>query len=186
MVRALSYFLEFCYIARRDVLDESALVSMENALKNFHRDRIVFETELGHSGRTESLFSLPRQHSLNHYIPSIREFGSPNGLCTSITESKHIKAVKEPWRRSSRFNALGQMLLTNQRIDKLAAAKVDFTSQGLLKAPLFQSGLRFNGFEAGDNQDMDELTPKHADENGPIEGPRVLGEVKLAKKPSKY
>ncbi|KAJ7025470.1 hypothetical protein C8F04DRAFT_878470, partial [Mycena alexandri] len=51
----------------------------------------------------------------------IRFFGSPNGLCSSITESKHIKAVKEPWRRSSRFNAPSQMLRTLVRLDKLAA-----------------------------------------------------------------
>ncbi|KAJ6617373.1 hypothetical protein B0H10DRAFT_2176466 [Mycena sp. CBHHK59/15] len=29
---------------------------------------------------------------------------APNGLCSSITESKHIKAVKQPWRRSRRGN----------------------------------------------------------------------------------
>jgi hypothetical protein len=67
-----------------------------------------------------------------HYHHLIREFGAPNGLCSSITESKHIKAVKEPWRRSNRFNALGQMLLTNQRLDKLAAAKVDFVHRKML------------------------------------------------------
>ncbi|KAJ7362401.1 hypothetical protein DFH08DRAFT_683551, partial [Mycena albidolilacea] len=41
----------------------------------------------------------------------------------AIPESRHITAVKKPWRRSSRYNALGQMLLTNQRLDKLAAAR---------------------------------------------------------------
>ncbi|KAJ7874543.1 hypothetical protein B0H14DRAFT_3083419 [Mycena olivaceomarginata] len=58
--------------------------------------------------------SLPRQHALVHYVPSIKLFGSPNGLCSSITESKHIKAVKEPWRRSSRYKALPQMLRDNE------------------------------------------------------------------------
>jgi hypothetical protein len=62
----------------------------------------------------------------------IRLFGSPNGLCSSITESKHIKAVKQPWRRSNRFRAIGQMLLTNQRLDKLAALRVDYTRRGML------------------------------------------------------
>jgi len=82
--------------------------------------------------RTEG-FNLPRQHSLNHYLQLIRAFGAPNGLCSSITESKHIKAVKEPWRRSNRFNALSQMLLTNQRLDKLAAAHVNFAHRGMLQ-----------------------------------------------------
>ena len=64
-------------------------------------------------------FSLPCQHSLVHYEALIRLFGAPNGLCMSITVSKHIKAVKEPWRHSSKFKALGQMLLMNQHLDKL-------------------------------------------------------------------
>jgi hypothetical protein len=67
-----------------------------------------------------------------HYPKLIRDFGAPNGLCSSITESKHIDAVKKPWRHSNRYNALGQMLTTNQRLDKLAAAQVDFKSRGLV------------------------------------------------------
>ncbi|KAJ6630452.1 hypothetical protein B0H10DRAFT_1760842, partial [Mycena sp. CBHHK59/15] len=57
-------------------------------------------------------FSLPCQHSLVHHIPFVRLFSSPNGLRSSITKSKHVKAVKEPWRRSSRYKALAQMLFT--------------------------------------------------------------------------
>ena len=64
--------------------------------------------------------------SITHYEVLIWSFGTPNGLCTSIMESKHIKAVKEPWRRSNKFHALGQMLLTNQHLEKLAAAAIDF------------------------------------------------------------
>ena len=41
--------------------------------------------------------------------------------------------MKEPWRRSSRYQALGQMLLTNQRLSKLAALRVDFTHRGMLQ-----------------------------------------------------
>ncbi|KAG6329486.1 hypothetical protein ID866_9602 [Astraeus odoratus] len=50
----------------------------------------------------------------------IELFGAPNGLCLSITESKHIKAVKEPWWQSSHFEAVGQMLVTNQCLDKFS------------------------------------------------------------------
>ncbi|KAJ7845621.1 hypothetical protein B0H14DRAFT_2510922 [Mycena olivaceomarginata] len=76
--------------------------------------------------------SLPRQHSLLHHIPSIILFGSPNGLCSSITESKHIKAVKEPWRRSSRYKALTQMLVILTRLDKLAALRTVLRLRGML------------------------------------------------------
>lgn len=128
MVQATRAFLEFCYIARRDILDTKSLSELEDALKRFHAHRKIFQE----CGVRADGFNLPRQHSLTHYHQLIREFGAPNGLCSSITESKHIKAVKEPWRRSNRFNALGQMLLTNQRLDKLAAAQVDFVHRKML------------------------------------------------------
>ena len=86
-------------------------------------------------------FSLPRQHSIVHYPDLIRLFGAPNGLCSSITESKHIRVVKEVWRRSNRNNALFQMLTTNQRLDQLAAAHVDFDSRGMLRGTLMASAL---------------------------------------------
>jgi hypothetical protein len=69
----------------------------------------------------------------------IRLFGLPNGLCSLITESKHIKAVKEPWWRSNRYNALLQMLVTNQRLDKLAAALADFRAQGMLSGSILDA-----------------------------------------------
>ena len=67
--------------------------------------------------------------------------GTPDGLCSSITESKHIKVVKEPWRRSSRWEALKQMLTTNSHLDKLSAARVDFASRGMLKGSVLKGVL---------------------------------------------
>ncbi|KAF8879040.1 hypothetical protein BD779DRAFT_1612954 [Infundibulicybe gibba] len=131
MVRALSAFLDFCYLVRRNIINEATLDAIDDALARFHRDRIIFE-EVGVRSHG---FSLPRQHSMMHYRFLIEMFGAPNGLCSSITESKHIKAVKEPWRRSSHFHALGQMLTTNQRLDKLAAARSDFKARGMLFGP---------------------------------------------------
>ncbi|KAH9886281.1 hypothetical protein C8Q73DRAFT_658720 [Cubamyces lactineus] len=128
MVRALSAFLEFCYLVRRDVITTGTLAEIEDALSRFHRDRVIFEE----AGVRLDGISLPRQHALIHYLRLIQLYGAPNGLCSSITESKHIKAVKEPYRRSNRYEALGQMLLTNQRLDKLAAARVDFSARGML------------------------------------------------------
>jgi hypothetical protein len=80
-----------------------------------------------------------------HYAHVIQLFGAPNGLCSSITESKHIKAVKEPWRRSSKYKALGQMLVTNQRLSKLAAARVDFESRGMLEGTCLSAELEALG-----------------------------------------
>ncbi|KAG2040104.1 hypothetical protein BDR03DRAFT_1034319 [Suillus americanus] len=118
VVRAFSAFLEFCYLVQCNIL-------MEKSLKEIQE--------------TVTTFSLPRQHSMVHYIHCIRLFGAPNGLCSLIMELKHIKAVKEPWRRSSRYNALGQMLLTNQHLDKLMASHVDFCTCGMLAGTCLSS-----------------------------------------------
>ena len=78
-------------------------------------------------------FNLPCQHLMIHYVQLIHAPGAPNRLCSSITESKHIEAMKEPWRWSNCWNALGQMLITNLQLDKLAATCADITSCGMLE-----------------------------------------------------
>ena len=137
MVKALQAFLDFCYIVRRDVHDTQSLEALEDALDRFHQHREIFKM----SGVRLNGFNLPRSHAAVHYLRLVRAFGAPNGLCSSITESKHIKVVKEPWRRSSRWEALKQMLTTNSRLDKLSAAQVDFASRGMLKGSVLKGVL---------------------------------------------
>lgn len=90
-------FLEFCFIVRWSVLTEADLIQLKDALDHFHHFRTIFKT----SGVRSRGISLPRQHALVHYVPLIQLFGVPNGVCSSLTESKHIQAVKEPWHRSN-------------------------------------------------------------------------------------
>ncbi|KAF5383865.1 hypothetical protein D9615_003635 [Tricholomella constricta] len=127
MVRCISVFMDACYIARREDFTEASLEELKNAIRRFHEHREIFRSTGVRSG-----FSLPRQHALSHYPSHILQFGAPNGLCSSITESRHISAVKKPWRRSNRYEARGQMLVTNQHLDKLAAARADFVARGML------------------------------------------------------
>ena len=132
-------FIEFCYLVHGDVITDETLAKLQDALGWFHQYHEIFHT----TGVRPDGFSLPHQHSLTHYKVLIRSFGAPNGLCTLIMESKHIKAVKEPWRCSNKFHALGQMLLTNQRLDKLAAAAVDFEKCGMLKGSAASSHFQY-------------------------------------------
>ncbi|KAJ8494952.1 hypothetical protein ONZ45_g13058 [Pleurotus djamor] len=127
VLNTFSSFLDFCYLARRTRFNETTLADLDTRLRDFQEHREIFRTE---GVRTN--FSLPRQHALTHYRYSIQRFGAPYGLCSSITESRHITAVKKPWRRSNRYNALGQMLLTNQRLDKLQALRTQLVARGLL------------------------------------------------------
>lgn len=130
IVETFAAFLEFCYIARRNIITEGSLKQLNIALGKFHEARQVFAGTV--RSDDPSAFSLPRQHSMVHYSDHIRNFGSPNGLCSSITESKHITAVKCPWRRSNKHVALPQMLKSNERLDKLAAARANFMAHGML------------------------------------------------------
>ena len=90
MVKAVAALIDFCYLVRRNVIDKMALVKIQSMLDRFHLYQEVFhEVRICLDG-----FSLPWQHSLMHYVFSITQFGAPNGLCSSITELKHIKAIK--------------------------------------------------------------------------------------------
>jgi len=121
-------FLKLCYLVRRNVITEPTLTVIEDALACFHSYCEVFL-----EARIIATFSLPWQHAMKHYPYLICQFGAPNGLCSSITESKHIKAVKRPYWHTNRFQALGQMLVINQRLDKFAAAHADFKKCGMLR-----------------------------------------------------
>ena len=92
MVRTVRTFLEFCYLVRHNTIDERTLVQIQDVLDRFYQYcKIFLEMQV------ITTFSLPRQHSMKHYVDMIQIFGAPNGLCSLITESKHIKAVKEPY-----------------------------------------------------------------------------------------
>ncbi|KAG2153705.1 uncharacterized protein EDB93DRAFT_1248609 [Suillus bovinus] len=92
IIRCFWAFLKFCYIVRQDIITEDTLVQLSDCLEHFHRYQQIFQD----TGIRFDGFSLPHQHALCHYSMLICLFGVPNGICSSITESKHIKAVKEP------------------------------------------------------------------------------------------
>ncbi|KAH9024047.1 hypothetical protein EDB85DRAFT_2150734 [Lactarius pseudohatsudake] len=135
MVRCIAAFMDACYIARRNAINSPSLEHLRDCVKTFHRLRAIFVE----TGARISL-SLPRQHALEHFYNAIHLFGSPNGLCSSITESKHIRAVKEPWRRSSRYLALTQMLRTLLRMDKMSVLRQRLQDSGMLRGSAFASG----------------------------------------------
>ena len=166
VVKCVSAFLGFCYITHRNAITANALDELQDCLDRFHRYREFF---VGTPGVKGDFISLPQQHSLLHYIRSIVLFGSPNGLCSSITESKHIKAVKEPWRHSNCYNALVQMLHTICRLDKLA----------LIKSAIAQCGMM-------DGTTIEDNDANENDDHGPAPGPKALTTVELAQTPGLF
>jgi len=202
IVQCLTAFMDLCYIFRRNAITTTALKTAEGLLDQFHDLRCVF-IDAG----VRSSISLPRQHALIHYLTSIPLFGSPNGLCSSITESKHIKAVKEPWRRSSRYKALIQMLRTITRLDKLAALRRIFLKKGMLvgttAAYIAQLLSETDSDAAGDEghgtteeeeeekeEQGEDYGKVSADERlgdaGPVSGPQALSSIMLAPTPGRH
>ncbi|KAI5994295.1 hypothetical protein EDC04DRAFT_2872612 [Pisolithus marmoratus] len=95
IILTFSSFLKFCYLVHRNVITEPTLIAIKDTLTSFHSHCGIF-------------------HDAG--------FSTPNGLCSSITKSKHIKAVKWPYWCTNCFQALRQILRINERLDKFAAA----------------------------------------------------------------
>ncbi|KAF8206854.1 hypothetical protein K438DRAFT_1534736, partial [Mycena galopus ATCC 62051] len=132
VVQTVADITEFCHLVQRSIIGKDVLDAIDVTVTDFHRHHEVFRETVRPEG-----FSLPHQHSIVHYRPLIQMFGAPNGLCSSITESKYIKAVKCPYWRTNHNKPLSQILLVNQRLDKLAAARVNFTARGMMAGSLF-------------------------------------------------
>ncbi|KAF8274732.1 hypothetical protein EI94DRAFT_1768565 [Lactarius quietus] len=131
--------MKVCFSAamsRQLQLNEDILDQIDWAVTCFHEEHKIFK-----ECRVCEDFSLPRQHSISHYRSLIQQFGATNGVCSSITESKHKESVKGPFCHSSHNESIGKMLLTNQCLDRLAAAHVIFTACGMLKGLLLTSGV---------------------------------------------
>jgi hypothetical protein len=176
MVKCLSAFLNACYIAHRQNIDNDALNAFKAALDRYLHYREAFRA----LGVRPAGFALPRQHSLVHYRCQVEDFGALGGLCSSITESCHKSAVKDPYDRSNHYKALGQMLLTNQHLDKLAAMHTDFAKCGMIPAghtpPRNISRVQMPTEARPNNGDSDD------EDEGPFEGDIVMGHVILARK----
>jgi hypothetical protein len=128
MVHCVLAFLDFLYLAQRSAHTTSSLHQMDSALASFHLYHCVFKD----TGTRPNGFGQPCQHSLVHYTDNICLFGALPGLDSSITESKHIKAIKEPWRKLNRNSTVKQMITKNCRLSQMAALQVKFACQAML------------------------------------------------------
>ncbi|KAF8263103.1 hypothetical protein EI94DRAFT_1773032 [Lactarius quietus] len=128
MVRSIVAFMDACYITRRNAINSIALEHLRNSVDMYHELRSVF-VQAG----VRNTLSLPHQHALMHFYHAIHLFGSPNGLCSSITESKHIETMKDTWRRTSRYYAIYQMLRILFCMAKMLALHRRLQRNGMLR-----------------------------------------------------
>ncbi|KAI9507792.1 hypothetical protein F5148DRAFT_1276064 [Russula earlei] len=104
MVHCIANFMDACYIAHRNAITSPSLEHFHHCVNIFQELRNIFITM-----HVWTTISLPRQHALDHFYHAMQFFGSPNGLCSLITESKHIKAMTALYQL---FSKQGMMLST--------------------------------------------------------------------------
>ena len=90
------------------------LTLLQNALKHFHDNKAIF-VELG----VWSHFKLPKLHSLNHYIDSIKLFGTTDKYDTQYSERLHINFTKDAYRATNHKDEFPQMTLWLERKEKV-------------------------------------------------------------------
>ncbi|KAF8265989.1 hypothetical protein EI94DRAFT_1441224, partial [Lactarius quietus] len=154
IVHCISTFMDACYIAHRDSISTPVLEGFRECVVKYHELRDVFVTT-----GTLKVVSLPRQHALSHYHFSIQPFGSPIGLHSSITESKHRVPVRDHWYWSNHNDVLPQMMVSFLRSEKMAALHRYFTLLGMLKGMMaaYMAGIM-------DGEDpQEDLTPPDSD-----------------------
>lgn len=175
MVKCVATFLNICYIIQLNTISLDIINNqLTNTLDQYNQYHHIFVT----MGICEH-FNLPHSHAQSHIIQAIQLFGSPNGLCSSITESKHIEAVQ-----SARYKALKQMLVIHAWTEKMHAVGAAFAMCCMLVGLSLEYARRMKDGKAP--VPLDEIEDEDVDEQGAAEGPKVMSSICLVKRQSAY
>ena len=102
--------LDFIYYAQYQSHMAKTLNQMQHALDEFHTNKDAF-IDLGICKH----FNIPKLHSMIHYISSIQNFGSIDGLNLEGLEQLHIDYMKKGYHASNKNNYTVQMVKWLQR-----------------------------------------------------------------------
>ncbi|KAI0055041.1 hypothetical protein BV25DRAFT_1816184 [Artomyces pyxidatus] len=114
LVRALRALLDFTYICQYPSHSSSTLVYLDESLRVFHENKSIF-VQLG----IRENFNLPKLHSLLHYTPSIKQFGTTDNYSTEYSERLHIDFAKDAYRATNHKDEYYQMTRWLQRREKI-------------------------------------------------------------------
>lgn len=115
LVRALRALLDFLYLARYPAHTTETLSLLEDALRRFHANKDIF-VQLG----VRQHFKLPKLHALDHYVQSIKLFGTTDNYDTQYTERLHIDFAKDAYRATNRKDEFPQMTVWLERREKVS------------------------------------------------------------------
>ncbi|KAI0631297.1 hypothetical protein C8Q77DRAFT_1062323 [Trametes polyzona] len=114
LVRTVRSLLDFLYLAQYPAHTSDTLGLLQDALERFHANKSIF-VDLG----IRQHFRLPKLHALEHYIQSIRLFGTTDNYDTQYTERLHIDFAKDAYRATNCRDELPQMTTWLERREKV-------------------------------------------------------------------
>ncbi|TCD67036.1 hypothetical protein EIP91_000598 [Steccherinum ochraceum] len=120
-IRATRALLDFLYIAQYESHTTESLKFLQEALDEFHKTKNVF---LALGARLGDGFKLPKLHALQHYIDSIRLFGTTDNCNTESTERLHIDLAKVLYEQTNHKEYLEQMVALLERNEKMRALSI--------------------------------------------------------------
>ncbi|KAI9448874.1 hypothetical protein BJY52DRAFT_1206479 [Lactarius psammicola] len=106
--------LDFLYLAQFPSQTSTTITCLEDSLSRFHNNKDIF-IDLG----VRDHFNIPKIHSLIHYSPSIRLFGTTDNYNTEQTERLHIDFTKDAYRATNHKDEYSQMTTWLERHKKV-------------------------------------------------------------------
>jgi len=115
-IKAVTALLDFIYIAQYTAHDNTTFGYLRDALQRFRQHRQYFL-----DCKIRKHFSIPKFHSLLHYIESIELFGTTDNYNTEMFERLHIDFAKHGWRATNQRDEFPQMIRWLSRQEKVAS-----------------------------------------------------------------
>ncbi|KAI0353815.1 hypothetical protein OH77DRAFT_1406272 [Trametes cingulata] len=115
LIRAVRALLDFLYLAQYPAHTADTLDMLRDALRRFHSNKEIF-VQLG----IRTHFKLPKLHSLDHYVESIKLFGTTDNYDTQYTERLHIDFAKDAYRATNHKDEFPQMTVWLERREKIS------------------------------------------------------------------
>jgi len=114
LVCAVRSVLDFLHIAQFPSQTDETLALLTESLSTFHDDKDIF-IELG----IRDSFNIPKFHSMQHYVGSIRNYGATDNYNTEYTERLHIDLVKDTYKSTNFKDEFTQMTMWLERKEKV-------------------------------------------------------------------
>lgn len=107
VARAVRAVLDFIHYAHFEVHTDDSLAKMRGAWEDFHKSKHVFVVR-----GVRDDFNIPKVHSMEHYVASIRLLGTADGYSTESPERLHIDYAKLAYDASNKQSSYTEQMTT--------------------------------------------------------------------------